>query len=67
MKKFFEIQVGDIIYIDDKIHVVRGKSLGRDWKAIRTNYGLFHVSDDQKFTESQFTSNKLELKKRFFI
>lgn len=50
MANFFEIQVGDKIYINNKFHIVRGKSLGRDWRAIRTNFGLYHIKNDQEIT-----------------
>lgn len=48
-KNFFNIQRGDTIKIGAQTHTVIGKSLGRNWCAIRTDKGLVDVRKDQSF------------------
>lgn len=49
MIDFFNLNVGDKVEINEVIHTIRGKSLGRDWKAIRTNHGLVHIHANRTF------------------
>lgn len=49
MKNFYRIRTGDTVHIKGVAHTVLGKSIGRDWCALRTNHGLIHVSKNQSF------------------
>lgn len=49
MKDFFSVRVGDVVVLDGKEQKVIGKSLGRNWMAIRTTDGLTHVNEKQIF------------------
>jgi hypothetical protein len=55
MIDFFNLNVGDKVEINEVIHTIRGKSLGRDWRAIRTNHGLVHLHTNRTF--NLITSN----------
>ncbi len=48
MKTFFSIKAGDKVMLDGKWRKVVGKSLGREWAAIRTTSGLFHVAKSRR-------------------
>jgi hypothetical protein len=49
MVDFYNLRVGDRVEIKKVVHTIRGKSLGRDWRAIRTNHGLIHVYKEETF------------------
>jgi hypothetical protein len=55
MIDFFTLNVGDKVKINEVVHTIRGKSLGRDWRAIRTNHGLVHIHTNSTF--NVITSN----------
>lgn len=49
MTNFYNLHVGDKVEINRVVHTIRGKSLGRDWRAIRTNHGLIPVRMGETF------------------
>jgi hypothetical protein len=49
MTTFYNLRVGDKVQIKDEVHTIIGKSLGRDWSALRTDAGLVKVTKKQNF------------------
>jgi hypothetical protein len=49
-KTFFQLKTGDVILMGSQIIKVKGRSLGRDWCAIRTSKCLHHFSKSKVFT-----------------
>lgn len=49
MTTFFNLRIGDKVQIKDTLHAIIGKSLGRNWCALRTNAGLVPVTKNQNF------------------
>ncbi len=49
MKNFYAIRRGDKIKVGRTYQTVLGKSIGRNWCAVRTNIGLIDAKKDQLF------------------
>lgn len=49
MTTFFNLRTGDKVQIKSTVHTIIGKSLGRNWCALRTNAVLVPVTKKQNF------------------